>query len=427
MNEVAKGTKAFEMRGTTVPGLSGGRSLRAEKSGGVRKATLVDAGISFGFLIFVMSVSLVKFKLDPHIPMFLGVMAAAVMGLRLGYSWSTLEKAMIRGISQAMQSIIILAIIGMLIGVWIVSGVVPSMILYGLDLISPKIFLPATLLICSITSVATGTSWGTAGTMGVALMGIAMGLEIPLPLAAGAIISGAYFGDKMSPLSDTTNLAPAMAGTDVFTHVKAMIPSTAAAYLIALALFAYMGRNYGNTETSLESIQVIRDGILAQFRASPVLLIPPFLVVLLVAFKMPAIPGIVIGILSSALLAPLYQGASLGDILRCAHYGYVSKTGVEAVDTLFTKGGLDGMLFSISLTIIAMMFGGIMEETGQLETVVKAILKRVRTYTGLVNCDAERNQPELSSLHGNILRSPEINHISNQHKSINIKLYNINY
>ena len=384
MNEVAKGTKAFEMRGTAATRLSGEGILRARKSGGVRKATLVDAGISFGFLIFVMSVSLVKFKLDPHIPMFLGVMAAAVMGLRLGYSWNTLEKAMIRGISQAMQSIIILAIIGMLIGVWIVSGVVPSMILYGLDLISPKVFLPATLLICSITSVATGTSWGTAGTMGVALMGIAMGLEIPLPLAAGAIISGAYFGDKMSPLSDTTNLAPAMAGTDVFTHVKAMIPSTAVAYLIALVLFAYMGRNYGNTETSLESIQVIRDGILAQFRASPVLLIPPFLVVLLVAFKMPAIPGIVIGILSSALLAPLYQGASLGDILRCAHYGYVSKTGVEAVDTLFTKGGLDGMLFSISLTIIAMMFGGIMEETGQLETVVKAILKKVRTYTGLV-------------------------------------------
>ena len=258
MNEVAKGTKAFEMRGTAATGLSGEGILRARKSGGVRKATLVDAGISFGFLIFVMSVSLVKFKLDPHIPMFLGVMAAAVMGLRLGYSWTTLEKAMIRGISQAMQSIIILAIIGMLIGVWIVSGVVPSMILYGLDLISPKVFLPATLLICSITSVATGTSWGTAGTMGVALMGIAMGLEIPLPLAAGAIISGAYFGDKMSPLSDTTNLAPAMAGTDVFTHVKAMIPSTAVAYLIALVLFAYMGRNYGNTETSLESIQIDR-------------------------------------------------------------------------------------------------------------------------------------------------------------------------
>ena len=144
MNEVAEGTKDLETLEATVPGFSEGGGPGAGKSGGVRKATLLDAGISFGFLIVVMSVSLVKFKLDPHIPMFIGVIAAAIMGLRLGYSWSSLEKAMIRGISQAMQSIIILAIIGMLIGVWIVSGVVPSMILYGLDLLSPKIFLPAT-------------------------------------------------------------------------------------------------------------------------------------------------------------------------------------------------------------------------------------------------------------------------------------------
>ena len=213
-----------------------------------------------------------------------------------------------------MQSIIILAIIGMLIGVWIVSGVVPSMILYGLKLLSPKVFLPAAVLICSITSLATGTSWGTAGTMGVALMGIAVGLEIPLPLAAGAIISGAYFGDKMSPLSDTTNLAPAMAGTDVFTHVKAMLPSTVLAYAAALGIFAYMGMGYGGTETSLESIKLIEGGIMSQFKVSPVLLIPPALVIFLVAMKMPALPGIVIGLLSAAVLAPVYQGASLGDI-----------------------------------------------------------------------------------------------------------------
>ena len=349
-----------------------------------RKANLIEALFTFGFLIVVMSVSIIKFKLDPHIPMFVGVIAAAVMGLWLGYKWESLENAMIKGISQAMQSIIILAIIGMLIGVWIVSGVVPSMILYGLKLLSPQLFLPAAVLICSITSLATGTSWGTAGTMGVALMGIAVGLDIPLPLAAGAVISGAYFGDKMSPLSDTTNLAPAMAGTDVFTHVKAMIPTTVVAYLAALGLFAYMGMGYGGTETSLESIKLIQDGILSQFKVSPVLLIPPALVIVLVAMKMPAIPGIVIGLLTAAFLAPIYQGASLGDILKCAHYGYVSETGVEVIDTLFTKGGLEGMLFSISLTIIAMMFGGIMEETGQLETIVNAVLFRLKSYAGLI-------------------------------------------
>lgn len=384
MDKAEKGSNVLEPLEAEKAELPGAETSSGGKSGGGRKATLLDAGISFGFLILVMSVSLIQFKLDPHIPMFVGVIMAAVIGLRLGYSWNALERAMIRGISQAMQSILILAIIGMLIGVWIVSGVVPAMILYGLELLSPKVFLPAALLICSITSVATGTSWGTAGTMGVALMGIALGLEIPLPLAAGAIISGAYFGDKMSPLSDTTNLAPAMAGTDVFSHVKAMIPSTAIAYAITLGLFAWMGRGYGGTETSLESIAVIKDGIVSQFSISPVLLVPPVLVIVLVALKMPAIPGLVIGILSAAVLAPLYQGASLGAILKCAHYGYVSETGVEVVDSLFTKGGLDGMLFSISLTIIAMMFGGIMEETGQLEVVVKAVLKKVRSYVGLI-------------------------------------------
>lgn len=349
-----------------------------------RKASLIEAMATFGFLVVVMSVSIVKFRLDPHIPMFVGVIAAAAMGLRLGYRWNFLENAMIRGISQAMQSILILAIIGMLIGVWIVSGVVPSMIFYGLNLISPRFFLPTAVLICSVTSLATGTSWGTAGTMGVALTGIALGLGIPLPLAVGAIISGAYFGDKMSPLSDTTNLAPAMAGTDVFTHVKAMIPSTAVAYIVALGLFVVMSQDYGSASASLESIQALQDGILDQFRVSPVLMVPPILVIVLIAFKMPAIPGIVIGILSAAVMSPFFQDASLGDILRCAHYGYVSETGNKVIDTLFTKGGLEGMLFSISLTIIAMMFGGIMEETGQLEAVVNAVLGRVRGYAGLI-------------------------------------------
>ena len=386
MDKKLEGAEKFDaMQTVTQEFLEGPEGKKTGPKGRKpRKASLLEAAFTFGFLILVMSVSIIRFELDPHIPMFIGVIVAAVMGLYLGYTWESLENAMIKGISQAMQSIIILAIIGMLIGVWIVAGVVPSMILYGLDLLSPKVFLPAAVLICSITSLATGTSWGTAGTMGVALMGIAVGLEIPLPLAAGAVISGAYFGDKMSPLSDTTNLAPAMAGTDVFTHVKAMLPSTLVAYLGALGLFAYLGMSYGGTETSLESIKLIQGGILGQFKISPVLLIPPALVIVLVAMKMPAIPGIVIGLLSAAFLAPIYQGASLGDILKCAHYGYVSETGVEVIDTLFTKGGLEGMLFSISLTIIAMMFGGIMEETGQLETVVGAVLSRVKSEAGLI-------------------------------------------
>ena len=186
---------------------------------------LYHAIISFLGLVIVMSVGIVKFGVDPHIPMFIGVIIAAIVSLSLGFSWSEIEHMMVDGISKAMQSILILAIVGMMIGVWLLSGTIPTMIYYGLTLLRPSIFLIAAVLICSITSLATGTSWGTMGTMGLALMGIGHGLGMPVGPTAGAILAGAYFGDKMSPLSDTTNLAPAMAGTDVFTLVKFMLRS----------------------------------------------------------------------------------------------------------------------------------------------------------------------------------------------------------
>ncbi|HCL79562.1 MAG TPA: Na+/H+ antiporter NhaC [Synergistaceae bacterium] len=349
-----------------------------------RKATLAEALVTFVLLMVIMALGIVRYGLDPHIPMFCGVIIAALMAMHLGYPWRAIEDSMIAGINRAMQSIIILAIIGILIGVWMVSGVVPTMIYYGLNILSPKIFLPAALLICSITSLATGTSWGTAGTMGVALIGIAHGLGVPVAVAAGAIISGAYFGDKMSPLSDTTNLAPAMAGTDVFTHVKFMIPSTAVAYIITLVGYSVIGSRYGSAGASLESVQAIQNGIVAQFTVSPFLLIPPLLVIGAIAKKMPAIPGIVLGILSAAALAPIFQHASMGDILGSGYGGYVSESGVEVIDELLTKGGLEGMMFSISLTMIAMMFGGIVEMTGQLEAIVEKILKFFKGAAGLV-------------------------------------------
>ena len=170
-----------------------------------RQPKLWEAIFNFITLIIVMAVGIIIFNADPHIPMFIGVISASLMALRLGYKWDEIESFMVNGISRAMGSIMILIVIGILIDVWIVSGVVPTMVYYVLKLISPKIYLVAALLICSITSLATGTSWGTMGTMGLALMGISQGLGIPLAATAGAVISGAYFGDKMSPLSDTTN------------------------------------------------------------------------------------------------------------------------------------------------------------------------------------------------------------------------------
>ncbi|MBN2899765.1 MAG: Na+/H+ antiporter NhaC [Clostridia bacterium] len=349
-----------------------------------RKPYIYEALISFGFLIMVMGVGIAVYGADPHIPMLIGTAFSALMSLKIGFKWKAIEKSMFDGIRQALQAIVILAIIGVLIGVWLLSGVVPSMIYYGLQILTPKVFLVATVLICPITSLATGTAWGTAGTIGIALMGIAHGLGVPAPIAAGAIISGSYFGDKMSPLSDTTNLAPAMAGTDVFTHVKFMIKPTIVSYGITLGIFAMVGMQFNSANVDFSAIEAMRSGLESAFNISPILLIPPVVVIVSIAKKMPAIPGIFLGIVLGAILAPLMQGANLGDILNAGYGGYISETGVESIDSLLSSGGLKNMMYSISLTIIAMMFGGIMEKTGQLEVIVERLLRGVKTAQGLV-------------------------------------------
>lgn len=350
----------------------------------VRKANFAEALFTFVSLTIIMFISIIKYEESPHIPMLIGVLIASLVALKIGYSWKFIENSMIKGISQAMQSIIILAIIGVLIGIWILAGVVPTMIYYGLMILKPSIFLVATVLITSITSLATGTSWGTAGTMGIALMGIASGLGIPAPVTAGAVLSGAYFGDKMSPLSDTTNLAPAMAGTDVFTHIKAMFKPTLLAYGLTLLIFGFLSLKYKGASADLSNVDVIANGLKESFTISPILLLAPLVVIISIAKKLPAVPGISIGIIIAAILGPIYQGVKFGDILSAGLNGYVSNTGLEAVDKLLTTGGLNNMMSSISLTIIAMMFGGIAEETGILEAIVKKFLHRVQSVVGLV-------------------------------------------
>lgn len=354
------------------------------KENEVRKPYLWEALLSFGFLILVMAVGIAKYEQNPHIPMLIGTLFAVFIALRIGYRWNDIEKSMFDGIYQALQAVIILAIIGVLIGVWLLSGVVQTMIYYGLAILKPSIFLVTTLIICSITSLATGTSWGAAGTIGIALMGISKGLGIPAPIAAGAIISGVYFGDKMSPLSDTTNLAPAVSGTDVFTHIKAMLPTTVIAYIIALIFYLFKGFQYANTNSDISGIITLREGIAGAYYISPILLLPPLAVILSMAFKMPAIPGITIGILIGGLLGVFFQGADLGSVLAASYDGFTSNTGIEIIDELLSAGGLNSMMYSISLTIIAMMFGGVMERTGQLEVIVATILRRIKSNGGLI-------------------------------------------
>ncbi|WP_317326815.1 Na+/H+ antiporter NhaC [Turicibacter sanguinis] len=351
-----------------------------------RKATLFEALIPIVFLVIMLALALLKFNVDPQIPLILATGVAALIGvLRLGYKWSELEEGIIQTITMALQAVLILLIVGTLIGTWILGGVVPSMIYWGLNILSPGIFLVATLLICSIVSVATGSSWTTAGTVGIALLGIGQTLGIPSPIIAGAIISGAYFGDKMSPLSDTTNLAPAMAGATLFEHIKHMMYTTVPAYVISIILYTVLGLKYAGQSLDTGQIDIIQNTLIGNFHTlSPILLLAPVAVIAMVILKVPAIPALLTGTLLGGVFAMIFQRANVGDIMTAMHYGYYSQTGVTAVDDLLTRGGLDSMLWTVSLILCALSFGGVLEKTGMLETIASTILKYAKGTFGLV-------------------------------------------
>ena len=377
--------------------------MSEEKKTSGRMPKLWEALVTLAILIVVLAVGIIIFEVDPHVPMFVGVCAAALMALYLGYKWEEIEKSMMDGIYKALQSCCILIIVGILIGVWIDAGVVPSMVYYGLKILHPAIFFIAVVLICSITSLATGTSWGTMGTMGVAFMGIGFGLGMDPAMTAGAILSGAYFGDKMSPLSDTTNLAPAMAGTDVMSHVKAMLLPTAVTYGITLVAFGVLGAmQYHGGEADMSRVTEFAQALNAAeggvFHINPLLLLPPVVVIVAVAMKVPAIPGITLGIFAGAILGLIFQpNCNLGSLFDFGINGYSFSDDVlemfsatltqETANTmieLLESGGILNMMFSVSMTIIAMMFGGIMEYTHQLEVVVNQLKKLAKGPAGLV-------------------------------------------
>ena len=376
----------------------------AKKSREPRMPKVWEALITLGLLIAVLAVGIVIYGADVHVPMFCGVCVAAIMALYLGHKWEDIEKMMMDGIYKALQSICILIIVGILIGVWINAGVVPTMIYYGLQLMHPTIFFIATLLICSVTSLATGSSWGTMGTMGVALMGIGFGLGMNPGMTAGAILSGAYFGDKMSPLSDTTNLAPAMAGTDVMSHVKAMMLPTAITYVICIIFFGVLGVTQyhgGDADMSrvtefANALNVAQGGV---FHVNPILLLPPVIVIVAVAMKMPAIPGITLGIFAGAIVGLIFQPGQCdpGTLFKYGMNGFefpeevdamlqasLSAETYETMNELLESGGILGMMNSVAMTIIAMMFGGIMEGTHQLEVIVNQLKKLAKGPAGLV-------------------------------------------
>lgn len=350
-----------------------------------RDVSILIAFLPVIFLIGMLFLSIFLLDTDVHIPLFTSAMFAALTGMFvLKMPWKEIQSGIVKKIKLTAGAIIILMIIGMVIGSWILSGIVPTMIYYGLQILSPSYFLIATLFICSIVSLATGSSWSTAGTVGVALIGIGQGLGIPVPMIGGAIISGAYFGDKMSPLSDSTNLAPAMTETDLMDHIRHLVPMVIPAYIISIIFFLFLGLQFRGSALEISMIETISNGLKAEFNLNPLLLLIPLLIIIAVAFKAPTIPTLFGAALTGGIAAWIFQGSSLYEIINSLHYGYISESNMEIVAELLTRGGLDNMMWTISLILCAMIFGGVMEITGMLNAIVLKILEMVKGIGSLV-------------------------------------------
>ena len=346
------------------------------------------------FLIALLSFNVYLYGDDSlgganQLALLLSAAFATIMGLKSGTSWKSILKGVGNSIASTTPAIIILLLIGSLAGTWLISGIVPTMIYYGLQILNPKIFLVAAAIICAIVSLASGSSWSTIATVGIALLGIGNALDISNGLTAGAIISGAYFGDKMSPLSDTTNLAPAMAGTDLFTHIRYMMYTTIPSFVISLLIFLFIGLSMDNTQNS-DDITNLLMAIESSFNISPWLFLVPVIVLLLIMKKVPALPALFAGTLLGGIFAIIFQPhliielsgidsnffqASYVSIINAMGSETSINTSNEMINDLLSSGGMYGMLNTIWLIICAMCFGGVMEASGALKKISQSIIQ----------------------------------------------------
>lgn len=321
---------------------------------------------------------------ESMLPLIFSTIVACIVAWTSGFTWIELETGILKTFGSVLQALLILMLIGMIIGSWITGGIVPSIIYYGVDILSPKFFLAGTFLVCIMSSVATGSSWTAIGTIGVALIGIGQGLGIPVGMTAGAIVSGAYFGDKLSPLSENTNMGSALVGVNVYEHIRHLLYSSVPAFLVSLILFVIIGLKYGSYDLDLENINILMRGIEDQFVISPWMLIMPIVIIIVAVLKIPAIPGLLISYSVGVVAAIFIQGHSINEIINATQYGYVSETGVEMVDRLLTKGGLNNMMYTVSLIVCATSFGGTLDTTGMLESILNKIKPLIKSIASII-------------------------------------------
>lgn len=335
-------------------------------------------------VIIIEIVFCVRGGLNLAVPLFLTWVIVYIYSLIKKYEWGKIEGYALQSVRDGFQSVVIVGAVGCLIGAWILCGTVPTLIYFGLQIVSPSIFLPATLILCTILSLATGTSYGSAASAGLACMGIGLSMGFPAGVIAGAVISGALFGDKMSPFSDTTNLAPAMAQGTLYGHIRSMCYNTIPAWLITLGIFGFIGSRYSVGAYDPTTINEYMGGLAANFHIGWLPLLPMVLVILMLLKKTPALPTILLGAVFGGLVAMIGEGASFLTVVKVMHKGFVIKSGIFLVDKLLNRGGLASMYDIMMIMIFAMGLGGMLERMGVLDNFIGLFIKKINSVGSLV-------------------------------------------
>jgi Na+:H+ antiporter, NhaC family len=336
---------------------------------------LVVTGLALYLSIFILDT-------QPHFALFLGAATAGLCAYASGCPWKIIREGFKQSISRTIPALLILLIIGMLIGVWIASGVVPALMYFGFKFMTARWFLPLMLLSCGAMSLVTGSSWTTIGTIGVAAVGVGEGLGIPAAMTAGAVVSGAFFGDKISPMSDSTNLTSSVLGVNLFEHIRHMLNSTVIVMVLSLVIFTVMGFIVAG-DGAISDVSTYTESILEHFNFTFWLFIPPLAVIILILFKVPAIPCLIVGLLLGGIAYLLFQGGSLELLFETIHSGFRIDTGSAEINELFSRGGMESMYSVVTLALISLSLGGIMDRTGMLHSIVLKLSRFVGTVGNL--------------------------------------------
>ena len=351
---------------------------------GPQEPGFLQSLLCFGGVIVTVIAGLLWLGISLHSLLLIALVWVAGHAAFLGFHFREIKSAMISGIERGLGAIFIFFLIGVLIAALIEGGTIGGLIYYGVDLLHPAIFLPAGLVLCSLMSLATGTAWGTIGTIGVVLMGLGGALGIPLPLVAGMVVSGASFGDKMSPVSDTTNLAAMSAETDLYAHIKSMMYTTVPTYVICLIMFTFVGLSYSGQTLSAQELLELKQHLATEFAISPLTLLPLIVLLVLSIRRTPAEISMLGSVATAVVLAVAMQDRTATEVLNSLHSGYVADTGLERLDVLLSRGGITSMMWTMSLALLALSLGGILDRAGFVRVLLSGLLERIKRSASLM-------------------------------------------